>query len=333
MKPSEPQITSWLLVIVSLSGDQATLRMRVWRMLKGLGAAVLRDGVYLLPDRPTLKEAVETQMAEADAESALVLLTPLPSQGPERDAELVNLFDRSESYAEVIAGTVSLMDELSVETEQELAKKLRQVRKTLESVFEVDYFPGPSKVAAERAITVLESAYNRKFSPGEPEAVAAAIPKLDALDYRGRKWATREQLWVDRVASAWLIRRFIDPKARFAWIKKPKDCPKNALGFDFDGATFTHVGERVTFQVLLTSFGLEGDPGLDRLGNMVHYLDVGGVPVAEAAGFETILHGIRSRSKDDNAFLSEVSVVLDHLYAAYAQKDKVPPSRSRRKND
>ena len=333
MKPSEPQITSWLLVIVSLSGDQATLRMRVWRMLKGLGAAVLRDGVYLLPDRPTLKEAVETQMAEADAESALVLLTPLPSQGPERDAELVNLFDRSESYAEVIAGTVSLMDELSVETEQELAKKLRQVRKTLESVFEVDYFPGPSKVAAERAITVLESAYNRKFSPGEPEAVAAAIPKLDALDYRGRKWATREQLWVDRVASAWLIRRFIDPKARFAWIKKPKDCPKNALGFDFDGATFTHVGERVTFQVLLTSFGLEGDPGLDRLGNIVHYLDVGGVPVAEAAGFETILHGIRSRSKDDNAFLSEVSVVLDHLYAAYAQKDKVPPSRSRRKND
>ena len=333
MKPSEPQITSWLLVIVSLSGDQATLRMRVWRMLKGLGAAVLRDGVYLLPDRPTLKEAVETQMAEADAESALVLLTPLPSQGPERDAELVNLFDRSESYAEVIAGTVSLMDELSVETEQELAKKLRQVRKTLESVFEVDYFPGPSKVAAERAITVLESAYNRKFSPGEPEAVAAAIPKLDALDYRGRKWATREHLWVDRVASAWLIRRFIDPKARFAWIKKPKDCPKNALGFDFDGATFTHVGERVTFQVLLTSFGLEGDPGLDRLGNMVHYLDVGGVPVAEAAGFETILHGIRSRSKDDNAFLSEVSVVLDHLYAAYAQKDKVPPSRSRRKND
>ena len=321
------------MVVISLSGDQATLRMRVWRVLKGLGAAVLRDGVYLLPDRPTLKEAVETQMAEADAESALVLLTPLPSQGPERDAELVNLFDRSESYAEVIAGTVSLMDELSVETEQELAKKLRQVRKTLESVFEVDYFPGPSKVAAERAITVLESAYNRKFSPGEPEAVAAAIPKLDALDYRGRKWATREHLWVDRVASAWLIRRFIDPKARFAWIKKPKDCPKNALGFDFDGATFTHVGERVTFQVLLTSFGLEGDPGLDRLGNMVHYLDVGGVPVAEAAGFETILHGIRSRSKDDNAFLSEVSVVLDHLYAAYAQKDKVPPSRSRRKND
>ena len=333
MKPSEPQIISWILAVVSLSGDQATLRMRVWRILKGLGAAVLRDGVYLLPDRPTLKEAVETQMADADAESALVLVTPLPSQGPERDAELVRLFDRSESYAEVIAGAAALMDELSVEGEQDLGKKLRQVRKALEGVIDVDYFPGTTKTTAERAVTVLEAAYNRKFSPGEPEAVAAAIPQLAMHDYRGKTWATREHLWVDRVASAWLIRRFVDSKARFLWLKKPKDCPRNALGFDFDGARFTHVGERVTFQVLLASFGLEGDPGLDRLGNMVHCLDVGGVPVPEAAGFETILHGIRAHSKNDNAFLSEVSVVLDHLYTAYARKNKVPPGRSRRKNN
>ena len=333
MKPSEPRITSWILAVVSLSGDQATLRMRVWRILKGLGAAVLRDGVYLLPDRPALKEAVETQMTEADAESALVLVTPLPSQGPERDAELVQLFDRSESYAEIIASTVSLMDGLLVESEQDLGKKLRQVRKTLQNVMEVDYFPGTAKAAAERAVSVLEAAYNRKFSPGEPKAVAAAVPRLEAHDYRGRKWATREHLWVDRVASAWLIRRFVDPKARFVWIKKPKDCPKTALGFDFDGATFTHVGERVTFQVLLASFGLDGDQGLARLGNMVHYLDVGGVPAPEAAGFETILHGIRTHAKDDNAFLSEAAVVLDHLYAAYARKEPVPPSRSRRKSD
>ena len=333
MKPSEPQITTWLLVVVSLSGDQATLRMRVWRILKGLGAAVLRDGVYLLPNRLTLKEAVETQMAEADAESAIVLVTPLPSQGPERDSEFVQLFDRSESYADVIAATVSLMDELAAESEPDLGKKLRQVHKTLESVIDVDYFPGPAKAAAERAVAVLEAAYNRKYSPGEPEAVATAIPKLDAHNYRGRRWATREHLWVDRAASAWLIRRFIDSKARFVWIKKPKDCPKNSLGFDFDGATFTHVAERVTFQVLLASFGLEGDQGLTRLGNMVHYLDVGGVPIPEAAGFETILHGIRTHSKDDNAFLSEVAVVLDHLYAAYARKEPVPPSRSRRKSD
>lgn len=321
MKVDDPQAISWLLAVISLPGEQATLRMRVWRMLKALGAAVLRDGVYLLPDRPDLKEALETQMLEAGAELALVLVTALPSQGSDRDAEFVQLFDRRENYSEIVATAASLMDQMSSEDEGDVRRGLRQLRKTLESVIAVDYFPGSAKAEAERALVVLQAAYNRKFLPGEPEAVVAAIiPRLNIEDYRGRQWATREHLWVDRVASAWLIRRFIDPEARFLWIKNPQDCPKNALGFDFDGAAFTHVGERVTFQVLMASFGLEGDPGLDRLGNLVHYLDVGGVPVAEAAGFEAILQGIRSGSKEDDAFLSEVSVVLDHLHAAYSRK-------------
>lgn len=320
MKAHEPQAIPWLLAVISLPGEQATLRMRVWRMLKALGAAVLRDGVYLLPDRPDLKEALETQMLEAGAESALVLVTALPSQGNDRDAEFVQLFERRENYSEIIATAALLMDQMSSEDEGDVRKGLRQLRKSLESVIAVDYFPGPAKVEAERAVAVLQAAYNRKFLPGEPEAVAAAIPRLNIEDYRGRQWATRENVWVDRVASAWLIHRFIDPKARFLWMKNPQNCPKNALGFDFDGAAFTHVEERVTFQVLMASFGLEGDPGLDRLGNLVHYLDVGGVPVAEAAGFETILQGIRTGSKDDDAFLSEVSVILDHLHAAYSRK-------------
>ena len=320
MKAHEPQVISWLLAVISLPGEQATLRMRVWRILKALGAAVLRDGVYLLPDPPDLKEALETQMLEAGAGSALVLVTALPSQGEDRDAEFVQLFDRRENYSEVISTAASLMDQMSSEDEGDVRKGLRQLRKSLESVIAIDYFPGSAKAEAERAVAVLQAAYNRKFLPGEPEAVAATIPRLNIENYRGRQWATREHLWVDRVASAWLIRRFIDPKARFLWMKNPRGCPKKALGFDFDGAAFTHVEERVTFQVLMASFGLEGDPGLDRLGNLVHYLDVGGVPVAEAAGFETILQGIRTGSKDDDAFLSKVSVVLDHLHAAYSRK-------------
>lgn len=91
--------------------------MRVWRMLKALGAAVLRDGVYLLPDRPELKEALETQMLEAGAESALVLVTALSSQGNDRDAEFVQLFDRRENYAEIIATAAALMDQMSSDDE------------------------------------------------------------------------------------------------------------------------------------------------------------------------------------------------------------------------
>src|SRR6185295_1054419 len=137
---------------------------------------------------------------------------------------------------------------------------------------------------------------------------------------RGRTWATRRRLWVDRVASAWLIRRHIDPEARFRWLASPSACPKGALGFDFDGAAFSHVGDRVTFETLLASFGLDDDPGLARLGALVHQLDVGGEPVPEAVGFEAVLSGARERLDDDDALLAEMSVVLDSLYAHFVRE-------------
>jgi hypothetical protein len=96
---------------------------------------------------------------------------------------------------------------------------------------------------------------------------------------------------VDRVASAWLIRRFIDPDARFLCLKEPQDCPPEAVGFDFDGAEFTHLGARITFEVLMASFDLDEDRALRRIGALVHYLDVGGIPVPEATGFAAILAG------------------------------------------
>jgi hypothetical protein len=122
------------------------------------------------------------------------------------------------------------------------------------------------------------------------------------------------------VASAWLIRHFIDPGARFLWLAKPSDCPKRALGFDFDGAAFSHVGERVTFETLMASFGLEADPALARLATLVHALDVGGEAVAEARGLEAIMAGARERLDDDDALLAEMSRVLDSLYAHFARE-------------
>ncbi len=133
------------------------------------------------------------------------------------------------------------------------------------------------------------------LSPGEPHGVAGSIPRRDPTQYQGRHWATRRHLWVDRVACAWLVRRFIDPHATFVWLEDIRQCPDDVLGFDFDGATFTHIGDRVSFEVLLASFGLDEDKGLARLGQMVHVLDIGGTPVAEASGFEAMLAGARER--------------------------------------
>ena len=137
------------------------------------------------------------------------------------------------------------------------------------------------------------------LSPDEPHAVAGVIERRHPSDYRQRLWATRRRPWVDRLASAWLIRRFIDPEARIQWLESPADCPGDALGFDFDGATFSHVGSRVTFEVLAASFGLDR-PAITKLGLLVHYLDVGGVQPPEATGVETVLAGLREMRQDDD---------------------------------
>jgi hypothetical protein len=119
------------------------------------------------------------------------------------------------------------------------------------------------------------------------------------------------------MASAWLIRRFVDRKARFLWLDKPQQCPKTALGFDFDGAAFTHVDGLVSFEVLAASFGLDADPALARIAAIVHCLDVGGVPVAEAAGIEVVLAGLRATNNDDDKLLAAAARVFDSLYQAF----------------
>jgi hypothetical protein len=147
------------------------------------------------------------------------------------------------------------------------------------------------------------------------------IPHRRRADYQGKTWATRARPWVDRVASAWLIQRFIDSDASFLWLTDITTCPGDALGFDFDGATFTHVGDCVSFEVLLSSFDLNNDPALARLAALVHALDVDGEATAEGAGFEAILAGARARIPNDDALLLEMSAALDSLYA-YFQSDK-----------
>ena len=184
----------------------------------------------------------------------------------------------------------------------------------------IDFFPGEASAEADAAWRELEQRIAGLLSPDEPHGTRGSVARLDRAKYQGRTWATRRRLWVDRVASAWLIRRFIDPQARFRWLASPSECPKSALGFDFDGATFSHVGDRVTFETLLASFGLETDPALARIAAIVHALDVGGEPVAEASGFEAVMAGARERLRDDDALLAEIGAVLDSLYAHFASK-------------
>lgn len=294
--------------------------MRLWRALKAAGASALRDGVYVLPTSDKAANLFRAQADEVIQAGGTAHVIPFHADTPEQDADLRAAFDRTEAYAEGLARLTTLLGEMTVFSETETRRRLTAIRRDLESVAATDFFAGPARDQVEAALRGAEQTLNAQFSPDEPHASKGTIPQRDPADYRGRIWATRRHMWVDRVACAWLIRRFIDPAARFIWLAQPSDCPPDALGFDFDGATFTHVDQRVSFEVLITSFGLDRDPGLGRLARLVHYLDVGGVPVADAAGFASVMAGARARRReDDDELLQDMSTMLDCLYAAYLE--------------
>jgi hypothetical protein len=292
--------------------------MRIWRALKAAGAGLLRDGAYALPNRERSRQVLEEQGAEIKAAGGLMQVLSFDAESPEQQAELVGLFDRTDEYAESIQRLDALKSELTKLSDPEARQRLASVAREVAMIVARDFFPGEPRKQMEGALADAEAALNARFAPDEPHAAHRQIRPRDRKDYRGRTWATRERLWIDRVASAWLIRRFIDPKAKFLWLKRAKDCPKSAVGFDFDGAEFTHVNSKVTFEVLLSSFNLEQDLGLARLGALVHHLDVGGIPIAEGPGFATIMAGARSLQPNDDALLKAMTPVFDSLYAGYA---------------
>jgi hypothetical protein len=308
---------AWLLLITNLPGKNHTLRMRIWRALKAAGAGLLRDGVYVLPRTAASLKIFEGQALEIRAVAGSAHILTFESESPEHQAALQAQFDRTAEYQKIRTRLDACIRSLGRSTELDARRALAAIVRDFALTLATDFFPGKPQAQIRGALSDAEAALNARFSPNEPRPAHRKIPRRDKKDFLGRVWATRKNMWIDRVCSAWLIRRFIDPKANFIWLKRIRDKPKRAIGFDFDGAEFSHVDAKVTFEVLLRSFDLEGDVGLARLGAMVHFLDVGGIPVAEAAGFAAIVSGARSLQPDDDALLLAVTPALDSLYHTY----------------
>lgn len=184
----------------------------------------------------------------------------------------------------------------------------------------IDYFPGKPKQQIDSALQDLETAVSRALSADEPHSRDQLITALNCVDYQGRVRATRKRPWVDRLACAWLTRRFIDPQAQILWLNSPTDCPADALGFDFDEATFSHVGNRVPFETLQVSFALQ-EPGLGRIAALVHYLDIGGIQPVKVAGIERVLPGLRETITHDDHLLAAASAIFDGLLAELVKEE------------
>jgi hypothetical protein len=314
--------TKWLVLTATLPTSPSGLRVRIWRSLRATGAGTLREGVYVLPEHAGTAEtfwSLERTIVEAGAEAHLLVFEA--RDGTQEKAFLA-LFDRSELYAEVLQLVKEARGTLKKTGEAQLRKALLDLEGQIQVVRRTDFFPGKESKKAMDAFVALRRAVELHLSPGEPVSTQAAIASLAIEDYQGRTWATRRRPWVDRLATAWLVQRFIDRQPVLRWLADPKKCPKSALGFDFDDATFTHVGDKVTFEVVAESFGLLRDPALVRFASLVHYIDAGGIPVDEAPGFEMLARGLQARHADDDALLAAGIPLLDAYYAALQAPDE-----------
>lgn len=309
---------TFLALMTSLPTGNSTVRMRVWRALTNTGCGVLRDGVYLLPSGAPRAAALAEAEAHVAAAGGFAMTLELKPKNPAQLEHIRKLFDRGADYGALVARIGAARPGLRQLGKRRTSTLVERLRRAYDELAGIDFYPGGAQAQARDALYAIERDA-QALSSGEPHAARRKARRLEPADYRGRTWATRKDLWVDRLASAWLIKRFIDKNAKFAWIDRPRDRPKGSVGFDFDGAEFTHLENRVTFEVLLTSFGLDGDRALASIGQAVHFLDIGGIPVADATGLETLLKGIKTTARSDDDLAREAGKVFDHFYSAYSQ--------------
>jgi hypothetical protein len=307
----------WLAFVTQLPVDDAAGRMKVLRTLETLGCAVLRDGVYLLPDSPDARAGLLKLAEYVERISGSAHILWVRSVNDAQSKQLQGLFDRSAQYRELIKIVESLKAGFGISDPVAISRVLGKQRRDLEAISALDFFGSPLKAKAERTLAEMELQVRELMFPAAASPSPSAAVARANRSYFRRAWATRRPLFTDRLASAWLIRRFIDPEATLIWLDKGAAGPATAVSFGFDGATFRNSKHRVTYEELLASFKLDKNPALVKIGRLVHVLEAGGPRVAEAAGVETLLTGAKRRATTDDELLAETEKTFDLLYEAY----------------
>jgi len=311
---------SWLVAVTQLPTEDPDARMRVLRTLESLGTAVMREGVYVLPDTPENRRALEalTEYIAKSAGNAQVLRVNAASAA--QQSSLERLFDRTARYEELIKTVKSLRVGFGHSDPHAIARVLQKQRRDFEAIAALDFFPAQPRKRAEQALAKAQAEVQALLATSSQPAVFGAAEKLQR-----RSWATRKPAWADRLACAWLIRRFIDPEAKVMWLEKSEPPPSGALGFAYDGAHFTANASRVAYEEMLAKLDLGRNPALAKIASIVHFLEIGGTAVPEAAGVQTLLQGALRRSSSPQELVAEAEKTFDLLYEAYYE----PPGAKR----
>ncbi|HVE78663.1 MAG TPA: chromate resistance protein ChrB domain-containing protein [Gemmatimonadaceae bacterium] len=311
----------WLLLIHQLPPRPDYLRVKVRRRLQRIGAVALKNTVYVLPNRDETAEDFHWLLGEIAADGGEATLCAATLVAGISDAEVEALFraDRDAEYAAIARAARSA---LGAGAMGERGGELARLRRRVEDAGARDFFGAPGRAEAEAAIRAAEAAIAERAAESSgrrdmPDDAAGVAPVVAAPAVRGRTWVTRTGVFVDRMASAWLVRRFIDPEATFKFVSGHGYIPlPGELRFDMYEAEFTHERERCTFETLLARFGL-GDPALRAIAEIVHDIDLkdGKFARPETAGVAAVLAGIARAHPADADRIQQGVAIFDGLHA------------------
>jgi hypothetical protein len=313
----------WLLLIHQIPPQPAYFRAKVGRRLQRLGAVAIKNSVYVAPLSDATQEDFQWVAREIVSEGGEATLCRAEFVEGLRDDHIEALFHaaRDADYAQIAEDARELASALPPrlaredERRGELETQLGRLQKRIGEVTAIDFFCAPGRVAAEAALASLG---RRLLRREEVEPSVAISPE----SYRGRTWVTRKNVHVDRMACAWLVRRFIDPDATFKFVAPQgyRSAP-GEVTFDMYEADFTHVGDRCSFETLVERFDLR-EAGLKPLAEIVHDIDVKDTKFsrAEAPGVAAVIAGIALAEREDDARVALGSRMFDALLQLYRRK-------------
>src|SRR5215470_18031851 len=304
-----------LLLLVGVPPTPSSLRVRVWRRLRSLGAVPLKRSAYLLPDTAERYEDFQWLAQEIQREGGEATLIRIQQIENVSQGEVLRLFHepRDYDYRQLSARYRKALKKLEQKSSAKSARvqdELARLAKDHQRIRDVDFFSAPGGAEVRRLEEIVAMRTRR------PEPVRReSRPTLDLTKLKGRQWVTRPRPHIDRIASAWLIKRFIDTDAQFLFAP-PAEFPHDAIPFDAPGVELSHQGEDCTFETLVKRARLS-DRRLVRLAEVVHEADLrdGKYPHEEARGIDVAIRALLAASADDDQVLAQGMTLFEGLYA------------------
>jgi len=319
----EPSRRRWLLLAHQLPATPSNLRVKTWRRLQDLGAIAVKQSIYVLPDSPESREDFEWLRVEIESSGGEAVVFSANHIDADAETALVEEFRRNRQAAYTgLAAELQRARPKSDRRGQSQVRDLSRFRERFQAIERIDFFGSAGRDRVASLLAALESKRSGA-QDARPSGGGA-----DTAQYTGRLWVTRPRPGVDRMSSAWLIRRFVDAKASFAFVTDAKTAPAEAVPFDMYGTGFGHEADRCTFETLVARFGID-DPAVARLSEVVHNLDLkdGKFAAPEAVTLGAAIDGLQMSCSDDQQLLDQGIILFEAMYRSFSQQSRQPRPR------